>query len=221
MDSPAQRSTMLPRTPRRIAHSEMTERLLDSAAAALARYGCEGSRVSEIARRAGLTTGAIYARWPAKADLLVAAVDHALPQILPQHRLKDLNTANTPHDLLAMFGATLTAPEQARDVMIQAVGDAHNSDAIAASLARFLNEEAEQLNCLIEAGKDTGLFDPAIDTNAITLLCQAVAIGTHLVLSAGLEERNVPAADKWDALLATLVGTIRTEGTRPTPHPDI
>ena len=120
-----------------------------------------------------------------------------------------------------MFGATLTAPEQARDVMIQAVGDAHNSDAIAASLARFLNEEAEQLNCLIEAGKDTGLFDPAIDTNAITLLCQAVAIGTHLVLSAGLEERNVPAADKWDALLARLVGTITTEGTRPTPHPDI
>ena len=52
---------------------DTTERLLDAAVAAFAEHGFEAATVSDIARRAGLTTGAIYARWTGKRDLIVDA----------------------------------------------------------------------------------------------------------------------------------------------------
>ena len=46
------------------------DRLLDAAAAVFAEKGYDGAGVPEIARRAGLTTGAIYSRFTGKAELL-------------------------------------------------------------------------------------------------------------------------------------------------------
>ena len=147
-------------------------------------------------------------------------MDHALCAILPARRLKDLDAAPMrPNDLIAMFSSGVAGADQARDVMIQAVGSAAASDAIAASLAGFLNEEAQQLGCIIEAGKDTGIVDPDLDTTALALLCQAVGIGTHLVLSAGLDESHVPAADNWDALVAKVIGGITNCGGPPGTAP--
>ena len=85
----------------------------------------------------------------------------------------------------------------------------------------FLNEEAHQLGCIIEAGKDAGLVNPEIDTTAFALLCQAVGIGTHLVLSAGLDESHVPAAEKWDDLLAAAIGCLTTTEPRSSPPPAV
>ena len=221
MDAALQHSTAGLALRCRAVPGEMTGRLLDSAVSSFARHGFAGARVSEIARSAGLTTGAIYARWPSKADLLAAAVDHALYKILPARRLKDLDAAPMrPHDLIAMFSSGVAGADQARDVTIQAAGSAAASDAIAASLAGFVNEEARQFGCIIEAGKDAGIVDPDLDTTALALLCQAVGIGTHLVLSAGLDKSHVPSVDKWDALVVKLIGCITTAEARPASHPD-
>ena len=221
MDASLQHSTAGLAQRCRAVPSEVTGRLLDAAVSSFARHGFAGARVSEIARRAGLTTGAIYARWPSKADLLAAAVDHALCAILPARRFNDLDAAPMrPHDMIAMFNSGIAGADQARGVTIQAAGSAAASDAIAAALAGFLNEEAQQLGCIIEAGKDAGIVDPDLDTTALALLCQAVGIGAHLVRSAGLDESHVPAEDKWDALVAKLIGGITTAEPRPAPHPD-
>ncbi len=50
------------------------QRLLDAASEVFLEKGYEGTRVAEIARRAGLTTGAIYGNFESKADLLTAAL---------------------------------------------------------------------------------------------------------------------------------------------------
>ena len=54
---------------------EVTERLLAATAAAVAERGITAATVADIARGAGLTTGAIYSRWPSKLGLVVAAVE--------------------------------------------------------------------------------------------------------------------------------------------------
>ena len=46
--------------------SKTTARLLEVAAKEFIERGYEAARVSDIARRAGVTTGAIYARWPTR-----------------------------------------------------------------------------------------------------------------------------------------------------------
>src|SRR5438045_7713613 len=50
------------------------ERILAAAAEVFAERGYEGAAVSDIARRAGFTTGAIYGRFRDKAELLLEVV---------------------------------------------------------------------------------------------------------------------------------------------------
>ena len=49
---------------------ETRARLVDAAAEVFSERGYDGAGVQEIARRAGLTTGAIYGRFTGKAELL-------------------------------------------------------------------------------------------------------------------------------------------------------
>ena len=62
--------------------NELTHRLLHAAAEVFAEKGYEKAGVAEIARRAGVTTGAIYNRFGGKAELLLEAVDHHVPSSL-------------------------------------------------------------------------------------------------------------------------------------------
>src|SRR5580658_6877328 len=55
-------------------------RLLDAAAEVFCEKGYEGTTVSLVARRAGLTTGAIYANFRDKADLLMRTIEHGSEQ---------------------------------------------------------------------------------------------------------------------------------------------
>ena len=199
---------------------EITARLLGSAVDVFARRGFTGARISEIARRAEVTTGAIYARWDSKADLLAAAVTHALDETLPAQTRTHRETApKTSHDLMAMLGVGIADAGEVRDVIIQAAASAAVSDAVAASLVAFLNNEARHLGRVVEAGKDAGLIDPECDTAALALLFQVVAVGSHLVLSAGLDEHHVPAVHEWEALLVKLIGSATATGPLASQHP--
>ena len=51
------------------------QRLVEAAAEVFSERGYDGAGVQEIARRAGLTTGAIYGRFTGKAELLREAID--------------------------------------------------------------------------------------------------------------------------------------------------
>src|SRR4051794_26346167 len=58
---------------------DTTTRLLIAAAEVFAEKGYDGAGVAEIARRAGLTTGAIYSRYSGKAELLAEAIRQCTP----------------------------------------------------------------------------------------------------------------------------------------------
>ena len=75
---------------------ETRAKLLEAAAAAFAEQGYDGARVGEIARRAGLSTGAIYAHYPTKAALLVEALRTHSPD-----ELSELLDRGDTDDLLA------------------------------------------------------------------------------------------------------------------------
>src|SRR3954465_2939835 len=58
------------------------DRLLRAAADVFARRGYDGARVTDIAERAGLSNGALYAYFGSKADLLVGALRAHGPRLL-------------------------------------------------------------------------------------------------------------------------------------------
>src|ERR1035441_9072199 len=53
---------------------ETRSRLIDAASRSFAEHGYGGTRIAEIAREAGLSSGAIYAHYESKAELLLASL---------------------------------------------------------------------------------------------------------------------------------------------------
>ena len=182
---------------------------MEAAAAEFVEHGYDRAVVSDVARRAGLTAGAVYARWPHKSDMMVAALDHIFEQILPDQRLEDMGLSEMPvREIMTGWGASLLSFDAVQDVVVQVFGSARNNEAVRERLQRFLNEQADQLSSLVERGKDEGICDPELSTVAVTRLCQAVGLGTHLLLRAGLDDRHVPSEQDWIALLEMLTGTV-------------
>lgn len=90
------------------------QRLLDAATEVFLDKGYEGTRVAEVARRAGLTTGAIYGNFESKADLLNAALAAGCET---QHRLFLDLLAMAPRDPGA--AAAVEAALKAAEVKIE------------------------------------------------------------------------------------------------------
>src|SRR5215510_947986 len=78
-------------------------KLIAAAAEVFAERGYDRAGVAEIARRAGVTTGAIYSRYAGKAELLAAAIERhttdELDALFADHRFEGRAT-----DVLAIAG---------------------------------------------------------------------------------------------------------------------
>ena len=200
-------------SPRRRKSDETTERLLDAAAEVFIEKGYDKAVVSDIARRAGVTTGAIFSRWPTKSDVMGAAADHIFTQILPEQRLKDLGIEDLPaFEIFSAWATRLLSRDDAHEVLVQAFGSARNNEAVGESLQRFLGEQADQLQRLLERGTKEGQFDPDLCPVAQSLLIQAVGVGTHLLLSVGREDRHIPSQQNWSELLDRMLRATQPPG---------
>lgn len=181
----------------------VTGRLLDAAVEVFAERGFEAARVAEIARRAGLTTGAIYARWPGKHDLIVDAVRHVVPQFM--HLSVAAADAPAPETLVALGTSLMdTLNARSRDVMLEAFVSARRDNDFRAAVSRSMEEEAVRLGEIVSRGKAEGSIDPDLSTGAIVACYQALGLGMRLVVSARSEGGRVPRAE-WEALIARLV----------------
>ena len=182
---------------------DATKRLLEAAVAAFAEHGFEAARVARIARRAGFTTGAIYARWSGKRDLIVDAVRYIVPQCM---HVPAVDAVASARETLAKVGADLMSSNNAmaRDVMLEACVSARRDDSFRSVVAHSMKEEATKLRAIVSKGKSEGSIDSGLSTDAVVALYQALSLGMHLVISSQPEESHVPS-EEWDALIARLL----------------
>jgi AcrR family transcriptional regulator len=177
------------------------DRLLDAAVEVFRTHGYEGARVQDIARRAGLTTGAIYANFRGKADLLAEAMGRRARAEVDE-LLHDETRA--PREVLHILGVRLSAPrtEDERPLLVDAIVAAQRDPELAALVHDALHEREVALTALVGAAQRDGTVDPALDTDTLTRYCLMLALGAMVVRSAGLD-----AADprRWDALVARLL----------------
>ncbi|MXW57629.1 MAG: TetR/AcrR family transcriptional regulator [Acidimicrobiia bacterium] len=189
---------------------ETTHKLLEAAAAEFVQRGYDGARVSDIARSAGVTVGSIYARWPSKTEMLVAALDHVLDPLLPEERLKGFGLFDFPlSDIMLLWGSRLLEPDSTQEVLTQVFGSARNNPEMQARLGNYINEQFDQMARLVERGKEEGLTDPEINTASIALLMQALGIGAHLVMAGGLDKDRAPSTSDWQAFLERVLDAFR------------
>jgi AcrR family transcriptional regulator len=87
MDAPERTPRLAPdlrwvRAPQQVRSQETLDRILDAAEALVTEKGFEDATVAEIARRAGSSVGAFYARFRDKTGLLYALYDRYLEQAM-------------------------------------------------------------------------------------------------------------------------------------------
>ncbi len=193
------------------------KRLLAAAAEVFAERGYDRAGVAEIARRAGLTTGAIYSRFTGKADLLVSALhdqaEDELDALFADHRFE-----GRVEDILTIAGSHLvsrsTSPDQA--LLLEAFVAARRDPAVSELLRLRMQERRDRLTVIIETAKEGGGISTDLDTEALVAFCHAVGLGFLLFDALDLA---VPPAREWEQLIALLVAAVRRGDANPIDPP--
>jgi AcrR family transcriptional regulator len=187
------------------------EQLLAAAARVIATRGYEGARVSEIAAEAGLSTGAIYAHYDGKADLLCAAINSRGPDAVAG--LLDAGVTGSVAGTLRFLGARLVSgvrTGRARirgDVLIESLAASRREPQVADVLRESIGAHEEQLAQLIRVGQESGEISAAIPPEAVSRLCMLLALGSVVTRAIDLP---APPADDWDGVIASLVALMQT-----------
>lgn len=183
---------------------DTADRLLAAALAVFERDGYDGARVSEIAREAGLTTGAIYSQYRGKADLLFQAITARTRQEVDA--LLEVASGAEAKAVLATLGERLaTRAGSEPSLLIDVLSTARRDPDLAALVRSTLERRERTLVDLIERARAAGDVAPDLDAGAIARFCTALAIGSLALRSVELAPIDTR---HWTALLARLLDAV-------------
>ena len=180
--------------------AETRERLLRAAADAFAERGYDGTRVADIAAAAGVSSGAMYAHFASKADLLAGALRAHGRRLLADLFAAEPDRAVT--DLLLVIGRSLPRRRDARGYLIvEALVAARRDEDVAGPMRDYVGERADWIAGLMDVAQAGGELDPALSPSALAHFCLLLAMGSALVTP------DLHAVDdgEWTALLARVV----------------
>ena len=178
-----------------------------------AEKGYERAGVAEIARRAGVTTGAIYSRYGGKAELLLEAVDHHVPDSI-DNILNGGSAVSSPTEVLSSLGDHLLDPlDGGHALFLEAVVAARRDPDLADRLRRRVEEEDRRLGKLVDEATTEGLFDPGLDEQSVVRLAHAIGFGMLLTRSMGLE---LPAGENWHEVINRVITGLASPPTGKT-----
>ena len=178
--------------------------LLDAAAEAIAESGYAGAGVQGIARRTGLTTGAIYANFSGKSELLAEAIERALrAQDLPLEALSGMSSAELWEFLLEQAGNSV-APELAslRATVLEAHSAARHEAQIRERITQIQKERLDGITDFLGAMRDGGRLRTDVDARAVAVLLFASTLGLGMLDAADI---SLPPEDDWKQLIAVVM----------------
>ena len=211
----AGRTERTERTDRADSSDELRERLLRAAAAVFARQGYDGTKIMDIVRESGLSTGAVYGRFRSKNDLLREAIvtrsgTAARVGAEGVDRVADLITAVATHT-----DAPLTDGEALR---LEAYVTARREPEVAAALDESYHVFRRRLAPLVAEAQVDGTVSDEVDPDAVLFLVRILNLGLLLHRGSGLPG---PDAAAWQALVDRIVASFGAPDAAPgRPDPD-
>jgi AcrR family transcriptional regulator len=176
------------------------DRLVAAAIRVFVEQGYERARVQDIARAAGLTTGAIYANFRDKQELLLAAIASRFESEV--ETMFDAAGTTPPRDLLAFLGSRIAFRDDDRPLLLDAVVAGERDDALRTLLQGAVAQRRDNIARLVDHGKADGTIDDALDTDVLTRFCLTVAMGSLVVRALHLP---TPDPDQWTGLIRRLL----------------
>lgn len=192
----------------------LREQLLAAAARVFAREGYAGTKIQDIVREAGLSTGAVYGRFRNKDHLLREAVISRSASVAhiglpPGGRVADLIERNALET-----GRQLSDDEAVR---LEAFVTARREPEVAAAVAEAQAEWRAAVQPLVEAAIADGTVGPGVDPDAVLYFVRTVALGLLMQRAAGLPG---PDIEGWADLVRRIVASFGAAQPSDTDHAD-
>ena len=184
-------------------------RLVEAASELFAERGYERTSTQDIARRAGLTTGAIYSNFRGKRELLLAAISQPAEALRSQ--VADARDAGASAlDLIRVGSHRLVSQRgrRQRSILVNALVLASRDPIVGQKLRKGLTRTFRDFAHLIREGQREGSIAPDIDVDAYVHYAYALSFGTYLLETAGMP---APRQDEWDALMDRLFTALSTQ----------
>ena len=201
----------------------LRDRLIAAALRVFAAKGYEGTRILDVVRAAGLSTGAVYGRFQSKTDLLREAV------VSGSRRTGRFDSRGLRRvaDLITRGAAVTTAPlSDDEAVRLEAFVAARRDREVATALADAQQSFRTAVQPLVDAAVADGTVAADLDPEAVLYLVRTIQLG--LLLQRGAA---VPAPDpaSWEALIERIVASFgepdraatRPSNDRPAHQPSI
>jgi AcrR family transcriptional regulator len=195
------------------AEDAIRDRLLSAATRVFARQGYEGTRILDVVREAGLSTGAVYGRFRSKNDLLRAAIVEQAGDVA---HLDEPGTTRVA-DLIARMGQATSGELNDREsVRLEAFVASRREPDIAQAIAEASSALRTSMQPLVEAAAVDGTVAGDIDPEAVVFFVRTVGLGLLLQRAAGLP---VPDSNAWRILVERVIDSFgaNTESPRRTP----
>lgn len=188
------------------ADDPLRRQLIDAASQVFAEKGYAGTKIKDIVRVAGLSSGALYGRFDSKEDLLTEAV-------LSQSKRVASAAAVVEHqitDLIADIASRQEGPlGDAEAMQVELYVTARRIPEVAVALKEARARQREAITPLLRNAKKQGIMPAGHDVDSMLFFFDTVYLGLLLQRSAGF---SPPDAKRWRRFVEDLLaGIITTE----------
>lgn len=162
--------------------------LVELAAELFAEQGYLQTSIRDVARRAEVTTGAIYGHFRNKADLLVAAISKRIGEELEATVEADPEPYHV--DTLTRNGREVRNRRRLRALLVQGAAAAHTDRETRDQLR---DEQLAHLNVWLrgyEANREWLGIDPDVDLQAAVVFTWATEVGLGVLEAVGIEPES-------------------------------
>ena len=199
-----------------VSSDETRQQLLAAAMRVVAERGYDGTRVAEIARVAGVTTGAIYNHFDSKADLLTAAIAEQGPDAFTN--LIDVEPTLSAHEVFRRLGVALPGrSHRLSGPIMEVIVAARRDEDVAKALTVSVSDREGQRRALIERAQADGEMDAQVDAAALPRFTTIVGFGAMVADALGLDPVG---DDDWSVVIDRLLSAVRTDQPEPMSQPD-
>jgi AcrR family transcriptional regulator len=177
----------------------LREQLLAAASRVFASKGYYGTKIMDIVREAGLSSGAVYGRFSSKNELLTEAIVSATIRNASSGPPEEGQVADLIIRAMAQRRGELTELEA---LQLEAFVAARREDEVAEALAEAQRLNRATVEPLVQAALEDGTASPKLDIDSLLYFMRTVHLGLLLQRGAGMEP---PPPEVWDRFIAGLV----------------
>lgn len=189
---PARVASRLPESPEPRVDDDLAESLTGATREELAKSGLAGANLAAIARRSGVTTGAVYRRYRSKGELVNDTVVRELDQsrygwtVDFVSSLVEPGSARTAGDVLAAQLSTVLADESWVLTTLEMLAAARIDPDVRDTLSTQVHNAASARARMFEDLRDLGVLHDEIDPHLLGWLIQLVPAGGRVLSAVGI-----------------------------------